>query len=307
MIATIGRPVHLDTLLRSLADQTQPPTQVIVVDQSHTTDTATVIDTYRDRLPLRRITSARGASLGRNTGLAALGTDYDIVAFPDDDVRLAPDALANAAAAFATGDHIGVVSGVVVFPGGYRSHRITGGHRTVLTKATVRTNTIEASCFFSARFLRSVGGFDETLGVGNPTPWQSGEGTDLLLRGLRRGWTVLFDPAILVYETGHQGTPDEPACRAKARHYARGTGRVHGRHHGLRRRLGTVLRPLGGALLRLGAGRTDEARWHWQRAVGRIEGLTGRVLPCSAVPEPLERRRFLDAPAPQAPERAMGG
>ncbi|MCO5973009.1 glycosyltransferase family 2 protein, partial [Actinoallomurus soli] len=103
VIATIGRPVHLDTLLRSLADQTQPPTQVIVVDQSHTTDTATVIDTYRDRLPLRRITSDRGLSLGRNTGLAALDPDYDIVAFPDDDVRLAPDALANAAAAFATG------------------------------------------------------------------------------------------------------------------------------------------------------------------------------------------------------------
>ncbi|MCO5969995.1 glycosyltransferase family 2 protein, partial [Actinoallomurus soli] len=279
------------------ADQTQPPTQVIVVDQSHTTDTATVIDTYRDRLPLRRITSDRGASLGRNTGLAALDPDYDIVAFPDDDVRLAPDALANAAAAFATGDHIGVVSGAVIFPGGYRSHRIAGGHRTVLNKATVRTNTIEASCFFSARFLRSVGGFDETLGVGNPTPWQSTAGLDLLLRGVRRGWTVLFDPAILVYETGYNGTPEDHLYRIKCRHYARGTGRVYRRHYGP----GTVAlilgRQAGGVVYFLLTGRGRRAAWCLQQVIGLVEGLTGRLLNEVKAPEPLEARRFYDTSA----------
>ncbi|MEV5754573.1 glycosyltransferase family A protein [Actinoallomurus sp. NPDC052308] len=297
VVATVGRPVHLDTLLRSLADQTLPPSHVIVVDQSTNTKTADVIDTWRDRLPLRRLTSARGASLGRNTGLAALGDDYDIVTFPDDDVRLAPDALANAAAAFATGHHIGVVSGAVNFPGGHRSHRICGGRRTVLTKATVRTNTIEAGCFFRAAFLRGVGGFDETLGVGNPTPWQSTAGLDLLLRGLRAGWTILFDPAIAVYETGYNGTPEDLLYRVKCRHYARGAGRVYRRHYGPRLIAPILVREMGGVVFFLATGRRRRAAWCLQQIIGILEGLTGRVFSQVRAPEPLEARRFYDTSA----------
>ncbi|GAA4604506.1 hypothetical protein GCM10023195_15360 [Actinoallomurus liliacearum] len=304
VVATIGRPVHLDTLLRSLADQTLPPSHVIVVDQSTNTKTADVIDTWRDRLPLRRLTSARGLSLGRNTGLAALGDDYDIVTFPDDDVRLAPDALANAAAAFATGDHIGVVSGALITPSGRLDRQQAPARPTPLTERTVWVAAEGATSVRSA-FLRSVGGFDETLGVGNPTPWQSGEGTDLLLRGLRAGWTILFDPAIAVHETCEEDGPAEPRCRAKARHYARGTGRVYRRHHGIRRQLISVLRPLGGLLLCSFTGRGAEARWHWQRALGRAEGLTGHVLPYSAMPEPLEQRRFRDGAPSPGPDGAM--
>jgi glycosyl transferase family 2 len=317
VVTTIGRPVHLNRLLQSLAEQTHPPSQIIIVDQSTTTDTATVIDTWRDRLPLHRTTSTRGASHGRNTGLATLNHhDYDIVTFPDDDVRLAPDALANATTAFTTPTAttttntptapttpnpttdtatIGVVSGVPGVQADWAVRGATAARPTVLDERTVWSHTIEWSCFFRAEFLRMVGGFDETLGVGNPTPWQSGEGTDILLRGMQRGWTVLFDPSIVIHETGDQGEPADPACRAKARHYARGTGRVFRLHHGPYLWIRTVLRPIGGAVLCVLSGRTAEARWHWQRAVGRVEGLTGRLLGRTAAPEALERRRFRDA------------
>ncbi|MGW4421317.1 glycosyltransferase family 2 protein [Streptosporangium sp. NPDC004631] len=276
VVTTIGRPETLDRLLRSVLEQSSPVTEMMVVDQSGGTGTAEVVERWRDRLPIRRVTTPRGLSAGRNAGVAALG-DYDIVGFPDDDTWYAPGTLARVREAI--GER-GVVSGMLLDAAGRPAQLAFGSEPAVLDSTTVWSQAIEATCFYTSSFMRAVGDFDEGLGAGCPTPWQSGEGTDLLLRGLRSGWSIAYDPRITVYEDN----PSVPAAgtresRLRARHVARGTGRVYRRHYGRRDRLRTLARPLGGALLSVVRARWAEAGWHLQRLVGRLEGITGILLP----------------------------
>jgi glycosyltransferase involved in cell wall biosynthesis len=286
VIATVGRPKLLERLLASLAEQTLAPHEVIVVDQSGDDDTQGIVERWRESLPVQHLTSGRGASVGRNTGIAALG-DHDMVVFPDDDSWYASDAFARGAAGLRAG--AGVVSGRMMNPSGGPAQLRFGAEACPLDDRTVWTKAIAETCFFSADFLRDVGGFDEGLGIGCRTPWQSGAETDLLLRGLRAGWPLVFDPRIVVYEDNADDPRlDEPAFRAKARHAARGTGRVYRCHYGRVRCAQAVIRPLGAGLMYAFEGRWAQAGCYLQRAVGRLEGLTGFLLPA---PDPVGAQR----------------
>jgi glycosyltransferase involved in cell wall biosynthesis len=253
---------------------------VVVVDQSEDDDTRAVVDSWRDRIPVRRLTSDRGASRGLNVGIAALG-DFDVLGIIGDDTSYAPETLSHAAAILAADTAIGVVSGRLLGAAGKPAQLTSfGDRRMVLNHQTVWTSAIEATCFYRAAFIRDVGDFDEELGVGAASPWQSGEGTDLLLRGLETGWKLVYDPRIVVYEDN----PDDPdpgdrAYLMKARQRARGTGRVLRRHHGLVPQANAALRPLAAAVLSAACLRRVQASWYFQRFIGRLEGLTGHVLP----------------------------
>lgn len=280
IVTTIGRPRLLNHLLASIQAQTLRPSEVIVVDQSGDDGTRAVVGAWADRLPVRRLTSTRGASVGRNVGIMALG-DYDFVGFPDDDTSYTSNTLTQAAVALTSDASVGAVSGRLLGTADQPAQLESfGDKRMLLDHKTVWTSAIEATCFFSCHFIRTVGGFDEDLGVGAASPWQSGEATDLLLRGLEAGWTLLYDPQIVVNEHNPDApTPKDRADRTKARHYARGTGRVFRRHHSLGLQVRVVLRPLAAAALSTACGRWASAGWYLQRAIGRVEGLTGHVLP----------------------------
>ncbi|WP_067455652.1 glycosyltransferase family 2 protein [Actinomadura macra] len=322
VITTIGRPRLLDRLLLSLAGQTRPPDEVVVVDQGDEPGTAAVVERRSDRLAIRRITSPRGASAGRNAGLAALGLlpapaghrpttaapsdgplqtssgsgpastallspPAEIVAFPDDDTWYPPDALARAARALADGPD--VVSGRLLASDGDRAQWRFADEPRPIDARTVWSHARIETCFFQAPVLRTTGGFDEDLGVGCGTPWQSGAETELLLRALKRGRTLTYDPDIRVYE--HD--PDEPHAsdpvhRAKARHTARGAGHVYRRHYGAATCAKIVARPLGAAVLSLARGRIPDARRHLHKAIGRVEGMTGILFraPGPVAPQP---------------------
>jgi len=280
IVSTIGRPDLLDRLMASISEQTLLPSEVIVVDQSSDRRTRAVVDKWRARIPVRRLSSIRGVSLGLNVGIAALG-DYDFLNIACDDTRYAPDALTRAAETFSVDDSVGVVSGRLLGVPGRPAQLRSFGHRSMLLDhRSVWTNAIEATCFYRADFIRDVGAFDEELGPGAASPWQSGEGTDMLLRGLKAGWPIAYNPQIIVYEDNpHDTGPEDRACRVKARRSARGTGRVFRRHHGLPLQARILIRPLGAVLLSAACNRWALAGWHLQRFIGRMEGLTGRVLP----------------------------
>ncbi len=98
-------------LMDSLAAQTRPPDEVVIVDGGSTDDTVAVLRTYEDRLPLRVIVDegADNISKGRNRAIAA--ATGDIIAATDAGVRLAPDWLAELVAPFAGDDPPDVVCG----------------------------------------------------------------------------------------------------------------------------------------------------------------------------------------------------
>lgn len=266
---TLGR-VDIRPLLESLAMQTTPPHQVVVNDQGDGDDVRRALSEYADRLNVLRTTSERGASKGRNAALLAMDV-VDGVFFTDDDCQLAPDVLERTRVAFERG--LDLVTGRLVSSHGARGlDSVT--IETPLTKKNVWTLAIEPAMAASRGVLQSVGGYDDRLGVGGPTRYQSGEGTDLLLRAIADGLRVAHDPSIAVVETATPLTQEQ--LLRKTLTYARGTGRVYASHYSFTDRALVILRPLAGAVVRLCRGDIHESRRLFNAARGRLSALGRR-------------------------------
>ncbi len=96
IICTKDRPHDLQRCLRSLARQSRPPEQLLVVDASEQPLQA---DAWQADLPMLRVIPApAGLPRQRNLGLAQ--AQADVVAFFDDDVELAEEALAQLMAVY---------------------------------------------------------------------------------------------------------------------------------------------------------------------------------------------------------------
>lgn len=128
VIATGDRPEPLRETLLTLAAQTVPPGEIIVIDGSHDDATRTMLEEIKEALPidcLYRRAGQRGAAVQRNEGAALAGGD--IVFFLDDDVALEPNYLEEILHVFrndAPGE-IGGVMGCIVNQTYGRPGRIT--------------------------------------------------------------------------------------------------------------------------------------------------------------------------------------
>ena len=112
VIATYERPGELRTTLDSLASQTHPPAQTIVVDASPGKASAEIAHDFENRMPLRYESAvAISAAKQRNQGAGLVATP--LIAFVDDDVFIPPPSLEKIAAAFAqdTAGRIGGIAG----------------------------------------------------------------------------------------------------------------------------------------------------------------------------------------------------
>lgn len=267
VVSTIGQSEAFGLLLESLAGQTHPAQEIIIVDQGRGGAVTEQIALWQDRLPIVRLTSERGVSLGRNTGWLALG-ECDIVAFPDDDCTYGPTAFADVVEEFAD-PTIAAISGRLVGPEGRLAF---GGERCDIDRRTVWTKAIEATTFYRLRTLEATGGFDVTLGIGSPTRWQSGEGTDLLLRVMDSGARVTYVPSIVITE--HQRETTYVEYLRKVRMYGRGTGRVYRTRYNAAGRAMVIAKPLAAVVVNILLGRRSEWEKKWQAVLGRAEGMT---------------------------------
>lgn len=267
VVSTIGRSEAFGLLLESLANQTYPAHQIVVVDQGDGRMVADQVALWRDRLPITRLTSERGVSLGRNTGWQALD-ECDIVAFPDDDCTYGPDAFADVVREFEDPTVL-ALSGRLTGSGDRLSF---GGERSDIDRKTVWTKAIEATTFYRLSSSGRTGGFDVTLGVGAPTKWQSGEGTDLLLRAMAGGARAVYVPSIVVTE--HQRETTYAEYLRKVRLYGRGTGRVYRTRYSTLECALVIAKPLAAVVINMLRGRRSEWEKKWQAALGRAEGMT---------------------------------
>lgn len=93
VVATKDRPADLRRMLQSLAAQSHLPDLAIVVDSS-VVPVRPVVDQFHHRLPLRYLHhQPPSASAQRNTGIDAVPTNIDLIAFLDDDATLEANAL----------------------------------------------------------------------------------------------------------------------------------------------------------------------------------------------------------------------
>lgn len=111
VIATVyneGENIH--RLMRSLAAQTRPPDEIVIVDGGSTDETVSILRTYTQTLPLTVLVEA-GANISRGRNLAFAATHGDIIAITDAGVTLPDDWLAQLVAPFAQSPAPAVVCG----------------------------------------------------------------------------------------------------------------------------------------------------------------------------------------------------
>lgn len=147
-----------------------------------------------------------------------------------------------------------------------------------ITRHGVWTRQIEWISFFRRETVVRAGGFDETVGVGAPTPWQAGEGPDLILRAIGSGASSWYDPALIAFHDELPTRRLDAAIVRKGRAYGRGMGRV------LRNRGFPVAALFYWGARALGAMLRALAALDWRRArsflavfLGRLEGCVGRL------------------------------
>ncbi len=224
IVCTLGRSEPLRRLLESLRGSSVPPVEILVVDQNPPGYLDGVLSEFND-LPIARVTSESGLSRARNVGLALVRGE--IVAFPDDDCWYPAGVLGRVEAFFACEPAYSLLTGRTADASDATSvspHLLEGA-------AITRENVFKAgnsNGIFVRRALAQAVGFDETLGVGAPSPFQSGEETDFVLRCLHTGAAGRFDPALIVHHD--QGDPDARRQLGRVRAYSAGFGRVLRKH-----------------------------------------------------------------------------
>jgi glycosyltransferase involved in cell wall biosynthesis len=267
VVSTIGRTAELEKLLVSLDGQTYKQFEVIVVDQNPDDRLTPVLDAH-PALQISHLRSGGGTSLGRNVGLSA--AKGDLIGFPDDDCWYPPGLLAAIARWFESHPKC---SGVFACLRDADNKRI--GPRSEVSTRTCTRETLLCVGFTATGFLRRevaerIGPFNECLGPGAGTQYQSGEDVDYFHRVLALECEMRFEPSFTVY---HPSLHDSARLRRTTYRYALGGGyvlRIHGypawyllRH---------VVRSFGGAAVSLLKGDIENVRIYLLRAAGQLRG-----------------------------------
>ncbi len=246
-----------------------------MVDQNLDDRLKPVVDAYRDLYPILHLrTKQVGASAARNKGLRY--SRSDLVAFPDDDCRYPPNLLERVTRFFDRHPKIDGLTGRLIDEQGQSSILDFDLESGPLDAINIWTRSIEATMFLRGKSARRFR-FDETLGRGSGTAWESGEGSDYLLQLLSEGTSLYYEPSLNVIHPQPVPPYDAKAMR-RAYEYGCGRGRVLRKHeYPLRVRAETLIGPLKGAVVCAANLKTTEACYHWNVFRGRSRGLISKV------------------------------
>lgn len=270
ILATIHRTTELYDFLDSLSIQKCQSFELIIVDQNTDDRLDKIIQNYQNKIPILHLKSPKGLSRARNVGLRfAKGT---IVAFPDDDCWYPTELLANVQKTFSDEPDLVGVTGICVNKEGKNSVAVFDNTEGPLTRENVWRRAVSISIFAKLTDAQAIGGFDETLGVGADTRWQSGEETDFLLRLIGKGSPIKFLPTIRV---GHPSVDDAPASMLieRAKRYSPGAGYVAAKNgYPTSHAVKTIIRSLIGSLISLFTFNKTKFFVRLYRAIGFLSG-----------------------------------
>lgn len=283
IVTTLGRIEALERLVTSIQGQLATGDSLVVVAQgAEEAVEATVAPLRRGPGTIIVTSSERGASRGRNAGVAALPSTGDpLLVFPNDTTWF-PDGAVSALRAL--GDDVRLGAATIVDENGPKFTLPPAG--TPLNRRTV-WSVIEMGLLMRRREFEELGGFDVTIGTGAHNPWQAGEATDLLLRFAGRfpdtkmHW---LPPEVAFGGRGNSQGLSDAERRRKLRGYGRGLGRL----------VSVWKWPLWWRVAFVGAGALVGVRYPrdfrladgWWGMLGRAEGVVGRTVgtaPSSAV------------------------
>lgn len=235
----------LERCLRSILRSDYDDFEVIVVERRpRSLDIPRMlVNEFPSDLRLRYVEeSSSSVSLARNTGLAR--AEADVVVFIDDDVVVDRDWLRSSANALVCESGIACVTSLCL-PGGFDSELqfllepagspeepgpktyrppFSGSRTPVLACASAALGG-GGSLMITTKVAREIGGFDPALGPS--TLAHGGEKLDLLVRLLRQGYALSYEPGAVVWREPPGSA--EPA-RRQAYRQGVGLGAMVGKH-----------------------------------------------------------------------------
>jgi glycosyltransferase involved in cell wall biosynthesis len=267
IVATVNRVAELECLLASLDAQSFKDFEVLVVDQNPD-DRLMPILRRHEALRIRRLVSERGLSRARNVGLREV--QGDIVAFPDDDCWYPDQLLATVTEWFEKHPEFDVL-----FAGARDGDNKLMAPKWApgpcrCTKENVWHCTVSFTAFMRLRVVQAVGCFNEHIGTGSASKYQSAEDSDYFIRLLELGFRTWYDPSLTVYHPNFQSVE---RLRRTVRGYALGVGYVLRIHRYSWWFLCKILaRSLGGAVISLCKGDWPRTYTYILRTVGQLQG-----------------------------------
>jgi glycosyltransferase involved in cell wall biosynthesis len=269
VLCTIGRSREIARLLTSLLRQSFSDFEIILVDQNPPGYLRDILEQFTGRLSVHLVRSDPGLSRARNVGLKlARGR---IICFPDDDCWYEGDVAQRVFDFFDRNSDIDVLLGRTVAQDGVKStgsFRLTSGP---VSKWNVWVSGCSTTLFVRQNVTKRVGGFDESLGVGCGTIFQSGEETDFVLNSLKLGFKSFYDSGLRIYHESVDTGGDKQFARALR--YSAGFGRVLKKHdYGLPYLLYRVIRSLARCILCVLSFHFRTAKYKLIWAVGTIRG-----------------------------------
>lgn len=270
VVATVDRVAPLSRLLDSVGRQGGVTARLIVVDQNADDRLDAVLDAHPG-LEVTRVRSARGLSRARNEGLRHVRAD--IVAFPDDDCAYPDGLLGTVARRLAEQPELDGLTGRAVARDGAADPSWERA-AAVLSSRNLWNRVISFTLFLRRELVERVGAFDERLGLGAGTTWSSGEEVEYVVRALRAGARIEYDPELVVTHAVKRYTPAE--LRAVGLRDGASVGWILRRHgYGARTTARMLLRPLGGIGASLAHGDVTRASFHAATLRGRVRGYLG--------------------------------
>ncbi|TQJ38076.1 glycosyl transferase family 2 [Arthrobacter sp. SLBN-112] len=270
VVSSIGKTERLVNLLDSLLYQTDRDFTVGICDQSNNASVRVLAKEYQQRLKIFTTTSARGLSAGRNSVIRAAPSEASHFIFPNDTSAFPTTLIAGLRRKHFDADVV-VLS---YLDNDAPRYRFNDGIYNLDVKNVWRV--IEPAMVLSRNAVEVAGGFDELLGTGCPSPWQSGEGTDLLLKLVDKELSVHWDNELKVVGVSESYGLDRKKYLVKLRGYGRGYGRIHSKwSYSLLRRVRICVAPWIRCLMRNSSIGVAEAA---AVSLGRFEGLIGRTV-----------------------------
>lgn len=238
VVCTRDRSEILGNCLRRLAEIAYPAVEFLIVDNASSSDaTRRIVDSFAatdERF--RYVSEPRpGLSRARNRGLALARGVY--IGYTDDDVSVDPGWIDGLVRGFRRRPDVACVTGLVCTASIVSAAEVYFDARASYWSARCEPMLFDltdderhgplypyagfvgagANTGFDVAFLRDLGGFDETLGVGTRT--RGGEDLDLFVRILRAGRAIAYEPAAFVW---HHHRADDAALLGQMFGYGSG-------------------------------------------------------------------------------------
>ena len=221
-----------------------------------------------EALTIRHLRCSPGASHARNVGLRVAGGD--IIAFPDDDCWYPDDLLATVVAWFDSHPEFAGLLATLRESDG----KPVGPRWPTLPRHCAKEDIFKYAIlpngFLRSQAARAIGLFNEKIGIGAPSKYQSGEDFDYFLRPLALGMKIGYEPSITVH---HPSFHSVERLIQKGYSYSLGGAYVMRLHHFSPIYFaGLVTRSLGGAVVNLCKGNLPVAYAYLLRTAGQLRG-----------------------------------